>query len=323
MPSIRDVAKKAGVGVGTVSRTLNNSGYVSEETKKKIFEVVEELGYKPSDLAKNLARKRTGLVGVMVPNLEHPFFAKMMRYIELELSKYNYKCVACNTIDIVNRQKDFMEMLERDTVDALIACVDVVPDFTGRKGRAIVSLDRDWGPDVPLVRSDHEQGGKIAAEVFLEKGCKRVCQFSVGWGEKRTANIRHEVMEKILKENGCEVVSVNTKWDALSYSYNKNMVLQYWDIVKDSDGIMTNDIGSLSCLAVAQKLGVKVPEELKIIAYDGTEITNLTYPELSVIEQNCQLLAQRCVENALKLVEGEEVPMVDIVPVKWIPRGTT
>ena len=101
MASMRDVARKAGVGVGTVSRTLNNSGYVAEETKKKIYESMEELNYKPAPAVKTQAGRKTGFVGVMVPSLEHPFFARIMRCIEYELSRHNYKCIVCNTIDIV------------------------------------------------------------------------------------------------------------------------------------------------------------------------------------------------------------------------------
>ena len=76
MASMRDVARKAGVGVGTVSRTLNNSGYVAEETKKKIYESMEELNYKPAPAVKTQAGRKTGFVGVMVPSLEHPFFCQ-------------------------------------------------------------------------------------------------------------------------------------------------------------------------------------------------------------------------------------------------------
>ena len=75
MASIRDVAKQAGVGVGTVSRALNGTGYVSPDTKKKIEKAAEKLGYTPNELARNLYRNRTGIVGVMVPDLDHPFFS--------------------------------------------------------------------------------------------------------------------------------------------------------------------------------------------------------------------------------------------------------
>lgn len=324
MPSIRDVAKKAGVGIGTVSRTLNGSGYVSEETRKKIYSIMEEMNYNPGSTLRTSSGRKTGLVGVIVPSLEHPFFARMMRCIEFELSRHDYKCIACNTIDIMNRQIEFMDMLEKKAVDGLIACVDPVPGFAGRNGKAIVSMDRYWSGDVPLIRSDHEQGGRTAAEIFLRDGCRKVIQFYGGLDRKKSANIRHEVMEQVLRENGCEVISVNMEWDAMSYAYNKNIILKYWDIIRDTDGCMTNDIGALSCLAVARKMGLAIPEQFKIIGYDGTEITNLTYPELSVVEQDCPALAKECVDAVLQLIQNKEPEsMLRIVPIHWRERGTT
>lgn len=324
MSNIREVARKAGVGTGTVSRALNNTGYVAEETRQRIMEAVRELGYTPNELAKHLFKNKNGIVGVMVPNLEHPFFARMMRYIEMELSKHDYKCLACNTIDIMNRQQEFLNMLERNIVDGIITCVDPLPDFTSREGKAIVSMDRNWGSDVPIVRSDHEQGGRMAAEAFLRDGCRKVIQFCAGRERANTANIRHEIMKRVLEENNCEVITIGTKWDALNYTYNKGIILQYIDIIKGADGIMTNDIGAMSCLAVAQKLGIKVPEQLKIIGYDGTEITNLTYPELSVVVQDCAELAKKCVSMVLNMIEGNEPEMMRvIVPVSWKQGGTT
>jgi Transcriptional regulators len=323
MASIRDVAVRAGVGIGTVSRTLNNSGYVSEETRLRIMKAVEEIGYKPSAIATNMVKKRTGIIGVMVPNLEHPFFAKIMKHIENELYKQGYKCLICNTLDIVNRQKSFIDMLDSRAVDGIISCVDELPDFSNSTRGAIVSFDRNSEAGVPIVRSDHEMGGRLVAELFIKKGCKKVCQFTAGLDKKRTANIRHEVMKEVLEEAGVEVISVITAWDALSYSYNKEMVHNYWDIIERVDGIMTTDIGALSCLAVAQKKGFRIPNDLCIVAYDGTEITELSYPELTVIQQNCPEIARRCVETVIKMIDGEKVPELELVPVKLIERGTT
>lgn len=323
MASIRDVAVRAGVGIGTVSRTLNNSGYVSEETRLRIMKAVEEIGYKPSAIATNMVKKRTGIIGVMVPNLEHPFFAKIMKHIENELYKQGYKCLICNTLDIVNRQKSFIDMLDSRAVDGIISCVDELPDFSNSTRGAIVSFDRNSEAGVPIVRSDHEMGGRLVAELFIKKGCKKVCQFTAGLDKKRTANIRHEVMKEVLEEAGVEVISVITAWDALSYSYNKEMVHNYWDIIERVDGIMTTDIGALSCLAVAQKKGFRIPNDLCIVAYDGTEITELSYPELTVIQQNCPEIARRCVETVIKMIDGKKVPELELIPVKLIERGTT
>ena len=79
MPGIRDVAAYAGVGIGTVSRALNKTGYVSKETREKIEEAVRVLGYQPNELARNLYRNKSGMIGVVVPDLENPFFAKFLK----------------------------------------------------------------------------------------------------------------------------------------------------------------------------------------------------------------------------------------------------
>ena len=143
-------------------KRLISQDYLESATRQQIVKQDvykrQELNYKPAPAVKTQAGRKTGFVGVMVPSLEHPFFARIMRCIEYELSRHNYKCIVCNTIDIVNRQVEFMEMLEENVVDGLIACVDPIPGFNGRNGQAIVSMDRYWSADVPLIRSDHEQG---------------------------------------------------------------------------------------------------------------------------------------------------------------------
>ena len=85
MASIRDVARRAGVGVGTVSRVINGTGYVSADTRKKIESAIEELQYKPNELARNLFRNKTGIVGILVPDVDHPFFSSYVRQTEAAL----------------------------------------------------------------------------------------------------------------------------------------------------------------------------------------------------------------------------------------------
>lgn len=95
MASIRDVAIKAGVGIGTVSRALNGSGYISDETKQKIMQAVEELNYKPNELAQNLFRNKSGFIGIVVKNLSHPFMASLVKHVENNLYTNGYKCMLC------------------------------------------------------------------------------------------------------------------------------------------------------------------------------------------------------------------------------------
>ena len=115
MASIRDVAQKAGVGVGTVSRVINGSGYVAEDTRKKIESAIRELEYTPNELARNLFKNRTGIIGVLVPDLDHPFFSAFARETEIALYKAGYKVMICNTIGSSNRE----QMCIRDSFSIL------------------------------------------------------------------------------------------------------------------------------------------------------------------------------------------------------------
>ena len=108
MASIRDVAIKAGVGIGTVSRALNGSGYISDETKQKIMQAVEELNYKPNELAQNLFRNKSGFIGIVVKNLSHPFMASLVKHVENNLYTNGYKCMLCEVGDNPNRIEEFV-----------------------------------------------------------------------------------------------------------------------------------------------------------------------------------------------------------------------
>ena len=178
MASIREVAKLAHVAPSTVSRALNGSGYVSEESKSKIKKAVEELDYIPNQWIRNLYKKRTGIISVMTPDIIHPYFSTLWNYLEAELDQYGYNVVICNTRGNQDKEREYLDTLERNLFDGLIVGSAFLPDeYYMNIEKPIISLDRII-PGIPLVSSDHHQGGILAGELFLEKGCKKVMCFS-------------------------------------------------------------------------------------------------------------------------------------------------
>ena len=186
MASIKDVAKEAGVGVGTVSRAINNTGYVSPATRKKIDKAVEKLKYTPNELARNLFRNRSGIVGVIVPDLDHPFFSCLVKNIEMQLYRQGYKTMVCNAVGVSDREREYLDMLERNIVDGIITgshCLD--GEEYVRHEKPIVSIDRDFGPEIPIVGSDHMMGGRMAADLMIRDGRKHVLQICGIWNFRR------------------------------------------------------------------------------------------------------------------------------------------
>lgn len=317
MASIRDVAQRAGVGAGTVSRVINGSGYVSADTRKKIEQAIDELGYTPNELARNLFRNRTGIVGVLIPNLDHPFFSAFVREVEIALYKRGYKTMVCNTIGRSNREKDYLEMLDRNMVDGIITGVHTLDDDEYRRRKhIIVSLDRDFGPEVPMVGSDHVYGGKIAAEILLKNNCHKVLNIT-GVAPHVAANDRHTVLVKILKEHGVEIVNVVMDWNLFDHE-------TYWETAKKAlaenegiDGVFGADEAAMCYAHLAMKAGQRIPEDLKVVTYDGMNMTRVFYPEITSICQNVKFLAETCVNTVLDLIDGKErVPHKRILSVE-------
>lgn len=227
MASIRDVAQKAGVGVGTVSRVINGSGYVAEDTRKKIESAIRELEYTPNELARNLFKNRTGIIGVLVPDLDHPFFYAFTRETEIALYKAGYKVMICNTIGSSNRELDYLNMLDRNMVDGIITGSHTlhVEEYLKRK-RTIVSLDQDFGPEIPMVGSDHIYGGRAAAEIILKNKCRKVLHIT-GVAPNVATNDRHAIFESILAEHGVEIVDLMMEWNKFDHQ-------AYWDAAREA-----------------------------------------------------------------------------------------
>lgn len=324
MAGIRDVAVYAGVGVGTVSRALNKTGYVSEETRKKIDEAVKALNYQPNELARNLYRNRSGIIGVIVPDLENPFFAKFMKYTEMELYRYGYRAVVCNTVEISNRVEEMIHLMEKNVLDGLIVGVDP-PDekILKRLKKPVVSMDRNWGEKVPVITSDSKKGGRLIAEQIMESGCRNILMIEGRTYIRQPFEERGKGVKQILREHGISVISAQIEWNVLSYEYYAQMVEKYLDLFDDVDAVYAGDLLAVACMAVAEKRGIQIPEELKIIGYDGLDIGKFVNPPLTTVKQNIPQMAKCCVDTIMHLLDGDtEIEMKQICDVELIKGGT-
>ena len=324
MAGIRDVAAYAGVGVGTVSRALNKTGYVSEETRKKIDEAVKALNYQPNELARNLYRNRSGIIGVIVPDLENPFFAKFMKYTEMELYRYGYRAVVCNTVEISNRVEEMIHLMEKNVLDGLIVGVDP-PDekILKRLKKPVVSMDRNWGEKVPVITSDSKKGGRLIAERIRESGSRNILMIEGRTYIRQPFEERSKGVKQILREHGISVISAEVEWNVLSYEYYAQMVEKYLDLFDDVDAVYVGDLLAVACMAVAEKRGIQIPEELKIIGYDGLNIGKFVNPPLTTVKQNIPQMAKCCVDTIMHLLDGDtEIEMKQVCDVELIKGGT-
>lgn len=324
MAGIREVARLAQVAPSTVSRALNGSGYVAEETKEKIRQAVAELDYVPNQWIRNLYRKKTGIIGVLAPELLHPYFSVLWSYLEEELHRHGYNMMICNTRGNPLIEREYLDTLERNLFDGMIIGAAFLPDENYTEmDKPILSLDRII-PGIPLVSSDHEQGGRIAAEKMRECGCRKVLQLSDLNAKKISSARSGVVFTRLMQEYGIDVVTEKIVWDEVIH-YEKAMK-RAKDILEsypELDGIMANDLCAAAFLKTAYEMGRQVPEDLKILSYDGTFVTDFNFCTMSAIVQDVEKIAVDAVEVLLKLINHQPLVKKEIYIPVYFKKGDT
>ena len=271
MAGIKDVAKLAGVGVGTVSRMINESGYVSIDTRAKIEAAMKELDYTPNELARNLYYKKSGIIAVLVPNVLNPFFAQFIDCVEGELRRAGFKIMLCNTLKDVKSEAEYLDLLNRHIVDGVIAGMSSLDESEySRIQKPVVALDRYLGEHIPVVTVDHKEGGRLAAEVLLANGCRKILHFRSTAEKKSLYHDRHIEFQKIMDERGVETYCYNLDWRRLDIEYYHQVVEEIFEKRIEFDGVFGVDRLAIECMNGLIRQHKNIPQDVKIVSYDGT-----------------------------------------------------
>ena len=303
---MKDVAQRAGVGVGTVSRVINDSGYVSEETRNRIEEAMKALDYTPNELARNLYHKRTGIIAVLVPNVSNPFFAEFVDHVEAELYKAGFKMMLCTTEKEFNAELEYLDMLNRHIVDGVITGAHSLAVEEYKKiHKPIVALDRYLGEDIPVIAVNHKEGGRLAAETLIQNGCRRVLHFRGKVTVESPYHDRHFEFARIMEEHGIQTIDYELGRNRLDSEYYKKVVKDVFTRGIDFDGVFGVDRPVIECMNETIRRHRRVPEDVKFVAYDGTFITEMVEPPLTAIVQPIKELARESVRLVCNLVNGK------------------
>lgn len=325
MPSLKDVAKKAGVSPTTVSRVLNNRGYISEKTRKKVYEAMEELNYQPNEIARALFKKRSYFLGLIIPDISHPFFAEITKYIEYYASLKGYKIFLCNSYLDGKKEKEYIKMLKRHQVDGIIMGSHTlnVEDYKS-VNLPIVALDRYISDDIPCITSDNFSGAVMATNLLIKKGCKYLAHISGPLELNTPANDRYYGFLKVVKENNIEHVVIETKLNKFEIEEYEKIITDLFKKYPQIDGIFaSSDIIAATAIKVADYFNKCVPKDLKVIGFDDINIASLFRPSITTIRQDKNKMAQKIIEVLINKIEGKKVENKYILPISLIEREST
>ncbi|MGY3745718.1 LacI family DNA-binding transcriptional regulator [Vagococcus salmoninarum] len=322
--TIHDVAKNANVSPTTVSRVLNNRGYISEEMKKKVHDSIEELGFIPNQMARSLFTNQTKFIGLIIPTTANPFFGELTYYIEKSLSKLDYKLLICNSINESENEKQYLSMLQENRVDGIIVGSHNI-DITeyDKMPLKMVSVERKINETIPTIQSDNYSGGYQATEELIKAGCQKILCVSGNPNLETPANDRYKAYQDCMTEYQLPTYSERIHFTDTN-EQKAAKVEAIFNETPDYDGVFAGDdvIASI-ILAYALKKHIKVPESLKVVGFDGTDLTQTILPHLTTISQPIQELAEKSVEMLLAEIANQPVEKKVILPVTLLRKGTT
>ncbi|QGQ45231.1 LacI family DNA-binding transcriptional regulator [Metabacillus sediminilitoris] len=324
-PKISDVAKRAGVSPTTVSRVLNNRGYISEETRENVHRAMNELNYFPNDVARSLFNKRSNLIGIILPTTSNPFFGELTFHIENICASLGYKVLLCNSLNRIDKEEKYLEMLMRNQVDGIIVGTHNRGIINYHKQNlAVVAIDRHLSETIPVVSSDNYEGGKMAAELLISKGCQSIIHIN-GQKELETpAMLRRKAYEDVMMKNGRTPITFEIP-EVFDKQSQQQVISQIFNECPDIDGLFaSNDLFAASFITEAKKRGLSVPGQVKVVGYDGTETSQILLPELTTIQQPIASIAKTAVEILIKEIEGDfsDIPLQTRLPVKLLEGST-
>ncbi|UQZ32829.1 LacI family transcriptional regulator [Paenibacillus sp. PK3_47] len=324
MATIHDVAKRAGVSVTTVSRVLNNRGYISQKTRQLVYETMEELNYQPNDLARSLLSKQSNVIGLIIPNVSHPFFGEFAYAVEHYAYEQGCKLLLCNSqLDPV-KEREYLKMMKGNQVNGIIMGSHTLDtEVYLNLNYPIVTVDR-LIKGFPFVASDNELGGRLAAELLISKGCRKIVHICGNQSLDMLSNLRTEGFKSVADNAGIETVILETKmnvFDQKEYEYLiGNMFVDHPDL----DGVFaTSDIIAGHVIGKCRELGKNVPGQIKIVGYDDVSMASWFSPGITTIRQPIEDMGRMAVHLIQQQMSSVPIVNENIFPVELIERETT
>ncbi|MCD7841735.1 MAG: LacI family DNA-binding transcriptional regulator [Lachnospiraceae bacterium] len=320
-PTMKDVAKEAGVALGTVSKVVNGIP-VGKEYQKKVEAAIEKLDYRVNSYAKGLKANRTYTIAFLVPDTINPFFGTLAFYVNRELAKNGYRMLLCSTQASPEMEQSLLDMAQQNRVDGII-CLSYNENLQIKEDTRLVTIDRHLSVLAPCVASDNLAGGQLAVRKLAELGCKRLLHLSIGSVLPNEAAKRRDGFL-----SAC--VSLNLDYDMLCLT-DETPYSVFFDYLKEHicdgkfsfDGIFCGtDHLAVQIIKILHELGIRVPEDVQVIGFDGMRDYDTGQYLCSTIVQPIEQIAQTSVELVLSQ-NVSQAPSLVCLPVSYANGGTT
>ena len=310
MVTIADVALRAGVGVSTAARALSGHGYVAPATRERVLDTASELGYVANRVARSLRTRSTGMLGLLVADVENPFYSVIAKQVESVAKEAGYHVILCNDNDDGAEEREYLTILEGMGIEGLI----ITPtsrnrrdlERLGKKGMAIVQIDRQVkGLRTDVILTDNEGGARAAVDHLVAKGHTRI-GILAGPEDVTTGWTRFEGFVAAMTAHGLEVPPERVR----RCSFRRDHAVQEARALIDGPDRPTaifaaNNILAESCLLAIDELGLRVPTDISLVAFDDMPWMAMTSPKLTAIRQPVADMARTATDLILRRLRDD------------------
>lgn len=325
--TIRDVAQKAGTSVSTVSRVLTGSAPVSGELRASVEQAIDELGYRPSLVARSLKMQTTFTIGLLVNDITNPFFGAVARGVEQEANRHEYSLILCNTDEDPRRELKYLQILRDKQVDGIIFGptgnnLDFICGLAERI--PLVQVDRQVPElDLPAVLVDNEESAYRATRLLVERGHERVAM--LGWGMNITTSTEREAgYQRALREAR---ITVDSRLIARPAQFSHSTLIQAADELLRQEPMPTaifaaNNRFGIAALGAIRQLGLNIPQDVALVVFDDIDAFSLMSPSITAIAQPAFQMGQVAMQTMLQRIKSPDgaPPAVHVLPTELIIR---
>ena len=307
--TIRDVAARAGVSHQTVSRVINHSEQVTDETREKVQAAIAELGYRPNRLAQSMVTQKTRTIGLMVVDITNPFFFEVARGVQDMAETQGYNVFVCNTDDDPQREQDMLTLLASQEVDGVIMATVNSPEEEllafAENYKPLVVINRDIPhPKASLVSVDILKGAKLAVQHLIDQGHRNIAMLSHA-GHKPHEMRRVRGYRETLMDNG---FTPRDEWLVLAppnltggYDATQALLKAYPEVT----AIFTyNDLMAIGALRGCHDLGLSVPRDCAVMGFDDINFSAMMQPSLSSISFDKYLVGEMAMRRLFEMLDN-------------------
>ena len=329
MATMKQVAERAGVSISTVSHVINNTRVVSDDVRRRVLGIIDEMRYIPSAVARSLKNDKTNTIGVLVPNSSNPYFAELIRWIEEAAFQLGYNIILCNAHGGAQKQTAYLRLLMEKRIDGLVLVASGADDGHDQLLRhetvPIVQLERALpGLDGDLILAGQEEGGYQATRHLIELGHRAIACVS---GPADLPRTRERVggFLRAMAEAGLDVPPAHVVHEEFTSAGGHaafTRLLARAD--RPTAVVVTSDLMALGGLCAAGAAGVRVPAQLSVVGYDDIAGAGYALPPLTTMAPPKRDMARLAIELLIDRIRGTHAPLRRmLLPSTLVVRAST